>query len=108
YDIVVVQIGALAAVAASQGGRLHHVKAHGALYNMAAKSRELALAIAQAVYDVDASLILYGLASSEWVRAGADVGLAVAQEVFADRTYQQDGSLTSRKQPHAMIEDPQQ
>ncbi|AEC19924.1 hypothetical protein PT7_1384 [Pusillimonas sp. T7-7] len=108
YDIVVVQIGALAAVAASQGGRLHHVKAHGALYNMAAKNGELASAIAQAVYDVDSSLILYGLASSELVRAGNEAGLTVAQEVFADRTYQRDGSLTSRKQAHAMIEDPEQ
>ncbi|NYT85801.1 LamB/YcsF family protein [Pollutimonas harenae] len=108
YDMVVVQIGALAAVAASQGGRLHHVKAHGALYNMAAKNRPLALAIAQAVYDVNASLVLYALAASELVQAGNDVGLTVAQEVFADRTYQQDGSLTSRKQPDAMIEDPQQ
>lgn len=108
YDIVVVQIGALAAVAASQGGRLHHVKAHGALYNMAAKNGELASAIAQAVYDVDSSLILYGLASSELVRAGNEAGLTVAQEVFADRTYQRDGSLTPRKQAHAMIEDPEQ
>src|SRR5690606_616745 len=108
YDMVVVQIGALAAVAASQGGRLHHVKAHGALYNMAAKNRPLALAIAQAVYDVNASLVLYALAASGLVQAGNDVGLTVAQEVFADRTYQQDGSLTSRKQPDAMIEDPQQ
>src|SRR3546814_11588595 len=75
---------------------------------MAAKNGELASAIAQAVYDVDSSLILYGLASSELVRAGNEAGLTVAQEVFADRTYQRDGSLTSRKQAHAMIEDPEQ
>ncbi|NYT57482.1 LamB/YcsF family protein [Alcaligenaceae bacterium] len=108
YDIVVVQIGALAAVAASQGGRLHHVKAHGALYNMAAKNARLASAIAQAVHDVDASLVLYGLAGSELIRAGNAVGLKVGHEVFADRTYQHDGSLTPRQQAHAMIEDPQQ
>ncbi|MDS1141854.1 5-oxoprolinase subunit PxpA [Pusillimonas sp. SM2304] len=106
YDIVVVQVGALAGVAASQGARLHHVKAHGALYNMAAKNRALSKAIAQAVYDVDPALVLYGLASSELIQAGQEAGLAVAHEVFADRTYQADGSLTSRKQPDAMIEDP--
>src|SRR5690606_21747434 len=108
YDIVVVQIGALAAVAASQGGRLHHVKAHGALYNMAAKNAGLASAIAKAVHDVDASLILYGLAGSELIRAGNAAGLTTGHEVFADRTYQPDGALTSRQQPGAMIEDPQQ
>ncbi|TEA77313.1 LamB/YcsF family protein [Allopusillimonas ginsengisoli] len=105
YDIVVVQVGALAAVAASQGARLHHVKAHGALYNMAAKDKALAAAIAQAVHDVDPSLILYALAASVQVEAGRAAGLAVAQEVFADRSYQQDGSLTPRTQPGAMIED---
>ncbi|MBB5217009.1 LamB/YcsF family protein [Parapusillimonas granuli] len=106
YDIVVYQVGALAAVAASQGARLHHVKAHGALYNMACKNRELATAIAQAVRDVDAGLVLYALASSVQVEAAREVGLQVAQEVFADRTYQDDGSLTSRKRPDAMIVDP--
>lgn len=107
YDMVVVQVGALAAVAASQGAKLHHVKAHGALYNMAAKRLDLATAIAKAVRDVDASLVLYALASSVQVTAGKEAGLAVAEEVFADRSYQQDGSLTPRKQTGAMIEDPQ-
>src|SRR3546814_945703 len=69
---------------------------------MAAKNGELASAIAQAVYDVDSSLILYGFSSSELVRAGNEAGLTVAQEVFADRTYQRDGSFTSPKQAHAM------
>lgn len=105
YDMVVVQVGALAAVAASQGARLHHVKAHGALYNMAAKRPELAQAIARAVYDIDSSLVFYGLASSELTRAGEQCGLKVAHEVFGDRTYQNDGSLTPRKQADAMIED---
>ncbi|MGB3288091.1 MAG: 5-oxoprolinase subunit PxpA [Burkholderiaceae bacterium] len=106
YDIVVVQVGALAGVAASQGGRLRHVKAHGALYNMASKNRELAAAIARAVHDVDASLVLYALAGSVQVDAAREAGLKVAQEVFADRSYQGDGSLTPRTQPNAMIEDP--
>lgn len=105
YDMVVVQVGALAAVAASQGARLHHVKAHGALYNMAAKKPELAQAIARAVYDIDSSLVFYGLASSELTRAGEQCGLKVAHEVFGDRTYQNDGSLTPRTHADAMIED---
>lgn len=105
YDMVVVQVGSLAAVAASQGARLHHVKPHGALYNMAAKKPGLANAIAKAVFDVDSSLVFYGLASSALIQAGQQVGLKVAQEVFGDRTYQADGSLTPRNQPNAMIED---
>jgi len=105
YDIVVYQIGALAGVAASQGARLHHVKAHGALYNMAAKDVGLARAICQAVKDVDASLVLYGLAGSKLIDAARDIGLAAASEVFADRSYQDDGSLTPRTRAGAMIED---
>src|SRR5690606_10287315 len=105
YDMVVVQVGALAGVAASQGGRLQHVKTHGALYNMSAKNKELATAIAQAVYDVDASLVFYALASSAHVQPAHPVGLRVAQAVFADRTYQSDGTLTPRTQPGSMIED---
>jgi UPF0271 protein len=105
YDCVVVQIGALAAVAASQGGRLHHVKAHGALYNMAARDAALADAICRAMRDVDPELIVYGLAGSELIRAGQALGLRVAQEVFGDRSYEADGSLTPRSLPGAMIED---
>ncbi|WP_241049614.1 LamB/YcsF family protein [Achromobacter xylosoxidans] len=105
YDITVYQIGALAGVAASQGARLHHVKAHGALYNMAAKDEGLARAICQAVKDVDASLLLYGLAGSKLIDAARAIGLAAANEVFADRSYQDDGSLTPRTRAGAMIED---
>lgn len=108
YDLVVVQVGALAAVAASQGGRLHHVKAHGALYNMAAGNTELAKAVAQAVFDIDSGLVLYALASSIQVDIARSIGLQVAQEVFADRSYQADGSLTLRSLPGAMITDPAQ
>ncbi|OZI53226.1 LamB/YcsF family protein [Bordetella genomosp. 4] len=105
YDMVVYQVGALAAVAATQGTRLHHVKAHGALYNMAVKDRPLAQAIARAVHDVDASLVLYGLPGSYLIEAANELGLRAANEVFADRTYQDDGSLTPRTQAGAMIED---
>lgn len=105
YDITVYQVGAAAGVARSQGGRLHHVKAHGALYNMAAKDARLARAIAQAVRDIDGDLILYGLAGSAMIQEAHAVGLRVAQEVFGDRSYQPDGTLTPRSQPDAMITD---
>lgn len=105
YDMVVYQVGALAGVAASQGTRLHHVKPHGALYNMAAKDAALAQAICRAVRDVDASLVLYGLAGSHLVSEAETLGLRAAHEVFADRSYQDDGSLTPRSQPGAMIEE---
>ena len=105
YAIVVYQIGALDGIARACGGRLSHVKAHGALYNMAAKDGSLADAIASAVRDVDRSLVLFGLSGSELIRAAEDAGLAAAAEVFADRTYQDDGSLTPRGRPDAMIED---
>jgi UPF0271 protein len=105
YDIVVYQVGALAGFAQALGGRVSHVKPHGALYNMAAKDYRLATAIAQAVRDSDRELVFFGLAGSEMIRAAEDVGLRAASEVFADRTYQDDGSLTSRGQGNAMIED---
>ena len=105
YDIVVYQVGALAGFAQALGGRLSHVKAHGALYNMAAKDLRLAEAIARAVRDIDRGLVLFALAGSEMVRAAQGMGLRVAGEVFADRTYQDDGSLTPRSRPDAMIED---
>lgn len=93
------------AIARAEGGEVKHVKAHGALYTMAAKSEALAHAIARSVYDTDDRLVLYGLAGSEWVRAGERVGIQTASEVFADRTYEPEGSLTSRKQPDALITD---
>ncbi|WP_024873488.1 LamB/YcsF family protein [Tolumonas lignilytica] len=104
YDMVVYQVGALAGFAKAAGVSLHHVKPHGALYNMAAKDRALADAIARAVRDIDASLVLYGLAGSELIRAGEAAGLKVASEVFADRSYQADGSLTPRSHPNALLE----
>ena len=105
YDIVVYQVGALAGFTQALGGRLSHVKAHGALYNMAAKDFSLSEAIARAVHDIDRDLVLFGLAGSETIRAAQSVGLRAAGEVFADRTYQDDGSLTPRGRPNAMIED---
>jgi 5-oxoprolinase (ATP-hydrolysing) subunit A len=106
YDMVVYQIGALSAFVKAEGGKLRHVKPHGALYNMAAKRADLAQAIARAVYRVDRGLILFGLSGSELVKAGEEAGLRTANEVFADRTYQEDGSLTPRTESGALIDDP--
>ena len=103
YDMVLYQIGALGAFAIACGGKLAHVKPHGALYNMAAKDGKLARAIARAVKDFDPSLVLFGLAGSELIRAGEQAGLKTANEVFADRTYQADGSLTPRSELGAII-----
>ena len=105
YAIVLYQVGALKAFAAAQRISVQHVKPHGALYNMAAKDPALAEAIAKAVYAVDPKLILYGLAGSQLIIQAERLGLSTASEVFADRTYQQDGSLTPRSQPNAMITD---
>ncbi len=105
YDMVVYQIGALYGFVKAAGGKLQHVKPHGALYNMAAKNKDLSEAIAEAVYKVDPELILFGLSGSELVKAGKAVGLRTASEVFADRTYQADGSLTPRRHPDALITD---
>jgi UPF0271 protein len=105
YNIVVYQVGALSAFVKVAGSTLHHVKPHGALYNMAAKDKALAAAIVQAVKDVDASLLLYGLAGSELIKAAAEAGLRSCSEIFADRTYQADGTLTPRTQPDAFIHD---
>lgn len=105
FNMVVYQIGALSAFVQAEGGELHHVKPHGALYNMAAVNKALAEAIAEAVYKVKPEAVLYGLAGSELIRAGERLGLTTANEVFADRTYQQDGTLTSRRFPDALITD---
>ncbi|MBX0333039.1 5-oxoprolinase subunit PxpA [Pontibacter sp. HSC-14F20] len=105
YDMVVYQMGALQAFIQAEGGTLHHVKPHGALYNMAATDTKLAEAIAEAVYKVNPEALLYGLAGSELINAGMRLSLQIANEVFADRTYQQDGTLTSRRQHDALITD---
>lgn len=100
------QIGALWGFAKSKGVKIQHIKPHGALYNMAAINPTLAKAIAEAVYEVDPNMILVGLANSELIKAGKEVGLKVANEVFADRAYNPDGTLVSRKLEGAVIHDP--
>ncbi|MGE7690084.1 LamB/YcsF family protein [Lysinibacillus sp. NPDC097214] len=108
YDMVIYQVGALQGFLTIYNETMQHVKPHGALYNMAAKNPAIAEAIAQAIYDISPSLVLFGLSGSELTKAGEKVGLQTAHEVFADRTYQEDGSLTSRKQPDALITDKEQ
>ncbi|HXA79687.1 MAG TPA: 5-oxoprolinase subunit PxpA, partial [Opitutaceae bacterium] len=98
WATVMIQIMALRAIAP-----LRHVKPHGALYNLAARDATVAGVIVDAVLAVDKELILFALAGSELVKAGRARGLRVAEEVFADRTYQADGSLTPRSRPEAML-----
>jgi len=108
YQMTLYQIGALYGFVKAAGGKLHHVKAHGALYNMAAKDAALAKAIVEAIHDFDSTLILYALAGSEMVEVAKKTGLVTASEIFADCTYQDDGSLTPRTQRNALITDEQQ
>jgi len=103
YQITLYQIGALHGFVKAARGRLNHVKPHGALYNMAEKDAAIAKAIVQAVKDFDSTLILYALSGSEMISAADDAGIATAAEVFADRSYQDDGSLTSRNLPNAVL-----
>ncbi len=106
--LVLYQLGTLAGIAKANGVSLRHVKAHGALYNQAAKDNELAEAIAHAVHAFDRELIFVGLAGSALITAGRDMGLQVANEGFPDRRYDADGTLVSRRQPGAIIESPQE
>jgi UPF0271 protein len=105
YDLVVYQLGALDAFARAAGVQLQHVKAHGALYNMAAARADLATAIARAVRDVDPDLRLFGLPGSHLVKEAESAGLAPACEAFADRNYMPDGSLVSRRRADAYVHD---
>jgi UPF0271 protein len=105
--LILYQINRLAEIAKSEGIELHHVKPHGALYNQAAKDEVLATAIAEAVRRFSRELILVGLAGSKLIEAGIKIGLNVANEGSPDRNYNLDGTLVSRKQPHAIIEAPE-
>lgn len=108
YDVVLYQVGALDAFLKVRNSRLHHVKPHGALYNMAVKDKAMATAICKAIYDYDNKLLLYGLSGSQLIAAANEIGLTSCSEVFADRTYQDDGSLTPRTNPQALITNTQQ
>lgn len=105
FDIVLYQVSAIKGICEAFGAKLHHVKPHGALYNLAAKDAEMSRSIAEAVKTIDENLIFYGLSGSFLIYEAENLGLKTASEVFADRTYQTDGSLTSRNQPNALIKD---
>jgi UPF0271 protein len=105
YDLVVYQAGAVEAFARAAGAKLHHVKCHGALYNMAANDEALSEAMARAVKDLGGDLILYALSGSKNFSVAKRLGVRVAGEVFADRGYADDGTLAPRGRPGAMIED---
>ena len=104
HQLIIDQLSALKYIAFAYGASIHHVKPHGALYNMAARDRQLASSIANAVKESDPNLILYGLSGSYLVSEGQRHGLKTASEVFADRSYEDDGSLTPRNIPGALIE----
>lgn len=104
-SMIVYQIGALDAFCKGAGISLQHVKPHGALYNMAAKDENLARAICAGIYEYNSSLILMGLANSEMIKEAKKIGLPCVSEVFADRAYEDDGSLVARTKPGAMIKD---
>jgi UPF0271 protein len=104
YDLVILQLRIIDKIIRKSKSKLHHVKPHGALYNMSAKDPAIAKTIAEAVKDFDDNLILFGLSGSCSVTEASKIGLRTANEVFADRTYQDDGSLTPRSQKNALIE----
>lgn len=105
YHMVVAQVKLVKAIAEQKGGKLHHVKPHGALYNMAATDHIYAQVLAQAVRDTDPSLLFYGLSNSAMIAAAEAAGLCPVAEVFADRTYQDNGQLIPRSRQGALITD---
>jgi UPF0271 protein len=103
YDLIINQVMLLHQYCDNVGTKLHHVKPHGALYNMAAANANMAAIIVQAVKDMNSKLVLYGLSGSHLISEAKKQGLQAAAEVFADRTYQDDGSLTPRTEPNSLI-----
>lgn len=106
YDIVLLQLRAIKKITDKHQTNLHHVKPHGALYNMSARDPLIASAIAEAVKDFDQQLILFGLANSASVMEAEKIGLRAGNEVFADRSYQDDGSLIPRSNKNALLDKP--
>lgn len=106
--MIIYQIGALAAIAKANNAIVTHVKPHGALNNMASVDLELSTTIANAIKAADPDLILLAPANSCLYAAGIEAGIKTAGEIFADRTYDEDGNLTARSQPNAIIHEPKQ
>ncbi len=105
YSSILYQVSALKSMTEALGGHLSHVKIHGAMYNMAANNFEMARTIAKAVKQIDAHLIFYGLANSKMIEAAMELGLKTANEAFADRRYNKNGSLVTRSNSLAIIHD---
>ena len=105
---VVYQIGALQAIARSVGHRMSHVKTHGSLGNLIAVDEAMADGVARAIRDADPEAIFVVMPGTAMERAGQRHNLRMAREIYADRTYQDDGTLTSRKQPGAVLHDPEE
>lgn len=103
--MIIYQIGALSAFCQAEGTMLRHVKPHGALYNMAGKNMEMAMAICEGIAEVDPDLKVLAQAGSCLETAAGKCGLSFAKEIFADRAYEEDGSLVARSKPGAMITD---
>nr|WP_321410002.1 5-oxoprolinase subunit PxpA [uncultured Carboxylicivirga sp.] len=103
FDTILYQVSALKGMTEALGGKLQHVKPHGAMYNMAAQDYHMAKTIAKAVKQIDASLLFYGLANSQMLQAAKDEGLRTVSETFADRRYTKEGLLVPRSQPDAVI-----
>jgi len=105
-NLITYQIGALQAIAKTEGMILQHVKPHGALYNMMANDKKLGQAVVEAIFEIDKNLILICLANSEIIDIALKLGLKIAREGFADREYNSDGTLVKRGIPGAVISDP--
>jgi UPF0271 protein len=105
HALILYQVGALKSMTEALGGKLQHVKPHGALYNDLALNFNQSLVVAEVIYKIDNKLIFIGLANSQMTKAAQKVGLKVANEVFADRAYNDDGSLVARSQPGAVFHD---
>lgn len=105
YDLIADQVQLMIKIAKISGADVQHVKPHGALYNMAAKSIKISSVIALAIKDINEKLILFGLSGSHLINEAKKIGLKSCSEVFADRTYREDGRLTARSDPKALITD---
>jgi len=105
YELVYTQLTLLKNIANKNSAALVHVKPHGSLYNMSARDPQLAKTIANAVKDFEPTLVLFGLSGSHSISEASKTGLKTASEVFADRTYQEDGSLIPRSKPNALLTD---
>ena len=105
HDLINEQLYILQNFCKQAGAKLHHVKPHGALYNMAAKNQHMSSILARAISEINKNVLYYGLSNSFMITEAKRIGLRTVNEVFADRTYQLDGSLTPRSEKNALIED---